>query len=40
MRYLDGLASTLAGAAVPYGYGVVIWSSGAFVMHSHSTPGV
>ena len=40
MRYVDGLASTLAGAAVPYGYSVVVWTSGAFLLLYQSTPHV
>jgi hypothetical protein len=40
LRYVDGLATTLASAAVPYGFTVVIWSSGALLMNRHSTPHV
>ena len=40
LPYVDGLASTLASAAVPYGYAVAIWSSGALLMNRHSTPHV
>lgn len=38
MRYADGLATTLSGAVVPYGYTVVIWTSGAFAQFHHGTP--
>ena len=40
MRYADGLATTLAGAAVPYGYTLVIWSSGSFAAHFDGRPDV
>ena len=39
-RYLDGIATTLASAAVPYGYTVVVWSSGSLVSNSRGKPGV
>jgi hypothetical protein len=38
MRYVDGLATTLSGAVVPYGYTVVVWTSGAFAQFHHGTP--
>jgi hypothetical protein len=38
VKYLDGLATTLAGAVVPYGYTMVVWSSGAFAQFHHGTP--
>jgi hypothetical protein len=38
--YLDGIATTLASAAVPYGYALVIWSSGALVSNSRGKPDV
>jgi hypothetical protein len=40
LPYLDGLATTLSSAAVPYGYAVAIWSSGALLVNRHSTPHV
>ncbi len=40
LPYVDGLATTLSSAAVPYGYAVAIWSSGALLMNRHSTPHV
>ncbi|HSC49726.1 MAG TPA: hypothetical protein VLD16_05625 [Gaiellaceae bacterium] len=40
LPYVDGLATTLAGAAVPYGYAIAIWSTGALLMNRHSTPHV
>ena len=40
MRYLDGLATTLAGAAIPYGYTLVVWSSGSLVADHHRRPDV
>ena len=39
-RYLDGIATTLASAAVPYGYALVVWSSGSLVSDSRGKPGV
>jgi hypothetical protein len=39
-RYLDGLATTLASAAVPYGYALVVWSSGSLLSNSRGKPGV
>lgn len=38
MRYVDGLATTLGGAAVPYGYTVVVWSSGGFAEARQGAP--
>jgi hypothetical protein len=38
VRYVDGLATTLSGAVVPYGYTVVVWTSGAFAQFHHGTP--
>lgn len=38
MRYRDGLATTLAGAAIPYGYTLVVWSSGSVVGERHGSP--
>jgi hypothetical protein len=38
VRYLDGLATTLASAVVPYGYTLVVWTSGAFAQFHHGTP--
>ena len=38
MRYVDGLATTLSGAVVPYGYTLVVWTSGAFAQFHHGTP--
>ena len=38
MRYLDGLATTLASAAVPYGYSLMVWSSGALATQHHGSP--
>lgn len=40
MRCLDGHATTLAGAAIPYGYTLVVWSSGSFVGDHHHSPDV
>src|ERR671930_2206750 len=38
MRYRDGLTTTLAGAAIPYGYTLVVWSSGSVVGERHGPP--
>ena len=38
MRYRDGLTTTLAGAAIPYGYTLVVWSSGSVVAEHHGPP--
>ena len=38
MRYRDGLTTTLAGAAIPYGYTLVVWSSGSVVAEHHGLP--
>lgn len=38
MRYADGLATTLAGAAIPYGYALVLWTSGALAEEHHGHP--
>lgn len=35
MRYRDELATTLAGAAIPYGYTLVVWSTGSVVGERH-----
>lgn len=40
MRYLDGLATTLAGAAIPYGYTLVVWSTGSLVADHHNRPDI
>jgi hypothetical protein len=40
VRLRSALAATLAGSAVPYGYTIAVWSSGAVLMHSHGTPTV
>jgi hypothetical protein len=34
------VAATVAAGAVPYGYTIAIWSSGAVLMHAHGTPNV
>ena len=38
MRYRDGLMTTLDGAAIPYGYTLVVWSSGSVVAERHGPP--
>jgi hypothetical protein len=38
MRYRDGLTTTLAGAAIPYGYTLVVWSSGSVVGERNGPP--
>jgi hypothetical protein len=38
VRYLDGLATTLSSAIVPYGYALVVWTSGALAQFHHGTP--
>lgn len=38
MRYRDGLATTLASAAIPYGYSLLVWMSGALADEHHGTP--
>jgi|1186.fasta_scaffold429587_2 hypothetical protein len=38
MRYRDGLTTTLAGAAIPYGYTLVVWSTGSVVAERHGRP--
>jgi hypothetical protein len=38
MRYRDGLTRTLVGAAIPYGYTLVVWSSGSVVGERHGPP--
>ena len=40
MRYVDGLATTLTSAAVPYGYTLVVWSTGSVVSARHRHPDV
>jgi hypothetical protein len=40
MRYAEGLRTTLAGAAIPYGYTLVVWSSGSVVAERHGAPDV
>jgi hypothetical protein len=40
VRYVDGLATTLATAAVPYGFTLVIWSTGSLLPHFHGKPSV
>jgi len=41
LRYRDGLATTLAGAAIPYGYTLVVWSTGSVVVNErHALPTV
>jgi hypothetical protein len=39
-RYRDGLATTLAGAAIPYGYALVVWATGSLVLERHGSPDV
>lgn len=38
-RYASALATTLEASAVPFGYTVTIWSSGALLTHFHGSPG-
>jgi spore maturation protein SpmB len=40
MGLRGALAATLAAAAIPYGYTIAVWSSGAVLMHTHGTPTV
>jgi hypothetical protein len=40
VRLRAELAATLAAAAIPYGYTIAVWSSGAVLMHTHGTPTV
>lgn len=40
MRYRDRLTTTLAEAAIPYGYTLVVWSSGSVVGERHGPPGL
>lgn len=39
-RFRDGLATTLAGAAIPYGYTLVVWSTGSVLADAHGSPDV
>jgi hypothetical protein len=36
--YRDGLAATLSSLALPYGYAITVWSSGAFVQRASPPP--
>lgn len=38
--YLAALRAIAGRSAVPYGYTVTLWSSGALLMHARGTPGV
>jgi hypothetical protein len=38
--YRRGLASALAGAAVPYGYTLTVWSAGALLIRAHHRPSL
>ena len=38
--YLPALAAVLRGSAVPYGYTVTIWSSGAVLTRHHGIPSI
>jgi hypothetical protein len=37
-RYGRAAQAVLQGSAVPYGYTITVWSSGAMVMHRHGSP--
>ena len=39
-RYLQALVTIVRGSAVPYGYTLTIWTSGAALEHWHGTPGI
>jgi hypothetical protein len=39
-RYGRAVQAVLRGSALPYGYTVTVWSTGAVVMGSHGAPGV
>lgn len=36
--YRHGLRRVMGGAAVPYGYTVVVWTSGGVLIHTHGPP--
>jgi len=37
-RYLRGVDAALRGAALPYGYTLTVWATGASLIRSHGTP--
>lgn len=39
-RYLRGVDAALRGAALPYGYTLTVWATGAALIHSHGNPTV
>jgi hypothetical protein len=39
-RYLRGVDAALRGAALPYGYTLTVWATGAALIHSHGNPNV
>ena len=39
-RYLRGLDAALRGAALPYGYTLTVWATGAALIHSHGNPSI
>jgi hypothetical protein len=39
-RYARAVQAVLQGSALPYGYTITVWSTGAVVMGRHGSPGV
>ena len=39
-HYLRALATVVRRSAIPYGYTITIWTSGAVLEHGHANPGV
>jgi hypothetical protein len=39
-RYPGAVRAVTGASAMPYGYTVTVWSSGAVLMHAHGTPNV
>jgi hypothetical protein len=39
-RYLEALAAVVRRSAIPYGYTITIWTSGAVLEHGHGTPDI
>jgi hypothetical protein len=39
-RYPQALVTIVRGSAVPYGYTLTIWTTGAALEHGHGTPGI
>jgi hypothetical protein len=39
-RYLSALASVTRGSALPYGYTITVWASGAVLSHLRGPPGI